>query len=392
LFCVLWFSVIVSAAVGVAFFHCTLRLGYSPRVAYCAAALLGLGSMLLPYTRLFFTEPLTVLLALLAFHFGIGLRRRDAAWCGLFAGLLASNNVVYLLSLPLFLGAVTLERGETPRQTRAVSFGLGTAPGLLFLAAQMALRGPGYAHTPGFITPLAVGLFGFLLSPGKSLFVFSPILLLSLAGFPSFARRHRRPALLALAFSAVFLILYSKWFLWTGGTCWGPRFLLPLIPLLWVGALPILQRFPSLSRLSKAAVVGIAATSLWVQASAGITSPYLWFHYTLAHLQIQMVPNRFEGKHPDVQLLVLQSSIPYFPEYCPPYLESQALWECIRTGESGNFSPMWIRYGIWAWGAAGLLIAAGSLAWGWREASKDRSGPARREERPAKRPRAAPAR
>jgi hypothetical protein len=79
------------------------------------------------------------------------------------------------------------------------------------------------------------GLYGLILSPNKGIFIFAPILLLLLAvpftwnRFPLSARR------LILSFSigaALYVLLIAKLNGW-GAFGWGPRYLLPILPILF---------------------------------------------------------------------------------------------------------------------------------------------------------------
>jgi hypothetical protein len=89
-----------------------------------------------------------------------------------------------------------------------------------------------------FDTPLLVGLSGMLFSPGKSVFLFNPVLLVSLAAFPLFWRTHRALALTAGSVFAGTVLFYAGYTFWSGDLAWGPRYLassigfclLPLIP------------------------------------------------------------------------------------------------------------------------------------------------------------------
>jgi hypothetical protein len=90
----------------------------------------------------------------------------------------------------------------------------------------------------GFTTPVGEGVLGLLFSPGKSVFFYAPPLVLSAILWSRFRRAY--PALgefLALAWAAA-LIFYGAWWAWHGGWCWGPRFLVPLMPL---SALPLIM-------------------------------------------------------------------------------------------------------------------------------------------------------
>jgi hypothetical protein len=91
----------------------------------------------------------------------------------------------------------------------------------------------GYANEanefyPGQLWRTIPSLLGSL---DKGLFIFCPILLLGLFGWRAFARQHQAEAMLCGALIAENLLLTGAWHAWQGGWCWGPRFLVPLIPL-----------------------------------------------------------------------------------------------------------------------------------------------------------------
>lgn len=78
------------------------------------------------------------------------------------------------------------------------------------------------------------GLAGVLLSPARGLFVYSPVLLFSLAG-AALAWRHGPPVLRPLSVGAGLLVLLvSNWAVWWGGHSWGPRLLADALPILAV--------------------------------------------------------------------------------------------------------------------------------------------------------------
>jgi hypothetical protein len=94
---------------------------------------------------------------------------------------------------------------------------------------------PQYSGTT-FSTPLLTGLTGLLVSPGKGLFVYAPVLLLGIVGMVPLFRRDRGVFVLIAVLAAVRPLFYAKWAIWHGGVGWGPRFLLPLCVLLIVPA------------------------------------------------------------------------------------------------------------------------------------------------------------
>ncbi len=89
-------------------------------------------------------------------------------------------------------------------------------------------------------------------------------------------RTHRWATALILAVSAVYVLLYGKWFMWHGGYSWGPRFLVPLMPFLalltgpaWAALTEEGQR----GRVVLWATAGLTAISVGVQW-LGMTIPF----------------------------------------------------------------------------------------------------------------------
>jgi hypothetical protein len=112
--------------------------------------------------------------------------------------------------------------------------------------------------------PLWTGLRGLLFSPGKSLFLYSPWLLLAVPGSVLLWRRHGRWAFVFTVFPAVVVVLYGMKLVWHGGG-WGPRYLVPIVPLLAVAAAPVVERLLGGGRTGRAALAGLAAVSVAVQ-------------------------------------------------------------------------------------------------------------------------------
>jgi hypothetical protein len=125
----------------------------------------------------------------------------------------------------------------------------------------------------GFTTPLYVGLYGLLFSTGKSIFLYTPISLLALPAYRVLWRRRPAETLLASGSVLVTLLYYGAWWAWYGGWCWGPRFLVPVLPLLVLplGALLIERRW------SRWVVLVLALAGLVVQLLGTLVdfNPYI---------------------------------------------------------------------------------------------------------------------
>ncbi|MGA9555970.1 MAG: hypothetical protein WBR11_03885, partial [Terriglobales bacterium] len=105
-----------------------------------------------------------------------------------------------------------------------------------------------------FDTPLLTGLYGFLFSPGKSVFIFAPPIILALAGLAGLWRRNRSLAAIAVLFPLADLLFFAKYSQWEGGYCVGPRYLVPAVVFLCLGLGPALaasqKNYRSLKRLA----------------------------------------------------------------------------------------------------------------------------------------------
>jgi hypothetical protein len=113
---------------------------------------------------------------------------------------------------------------------------------------------------------IPTGLVGLLLSPGKSVFLYAPILVPAALGARAFYRRVDRTAFLALSgVLAGYLLIISAYAMWDGDACWGPRLLLPALPLMVLPLAALLSDFRGRPAALKALVVAFAALSVVVQ-------------------------------------------------------------------------------------------------------------------------------
>ena len=82
-----------------------------------------------------------------------------------------------------------------------------------------------------------IGAFGLLLSPGKGLFVHSPILFPGVCAiFLAATRTKERLPKAIILLSTIYIAFYGSNFAWHGSIwSWGPRYLVPIIPLLCIG-------------------------------------------------------------------------------------------------------------------------------------------------------------
>jgi Dolichyl-phosphate-mannose-protein mannosyltransferase len=82
---------------------------------------------------------------------------------------------------------------------------------------------------------LAEGFFGLLFSPSRGIVIFSPIVLYALFGLkPIWQQRDQKDAQLLLGLVTASILLffsYCAYFIWWAGYCYGPRFLVDILPI-----------------------------------------------------------------------------------------------------------------------------------------------------------------
>lgn len=114
---------------------------------------------------------------------------------------------------------------------------------------------------------VTVGFLGVLASPNRGLFVFSPVLLLGLAGLAIMVKHPRQYVLaLALAVAALALVAANaRWLYWWGGHSFGYRLLIEAVPALVILLAVTWEEWIRLRAWRITLAAGLAAVSVYVQ-------------------------------------------------------------------------------------------------------------------------------
>jgi hypothetical protein len=224
------------------------------------------------------------------------------------------------------------------------AFALPLATGAALLALYNTARygnplNTGYLAEERFDGDWVQGILGLLVSPGRGLFLYAPVLLLALPAVTAFWRRHRFVAALVYAVILGHVLLYGKWFMWHGGYAWGPRFMVPAVPFLVLGSLP--------------AMVWVRHSSLWRSALGVLV-------VLSGLIQVLGLSVHFEL----FQTRLLETGLPLFAPitfWDPHYSPLIGQLEFVRL-EHLDF--VWVAQGSVDWK---LLIAllGGSVLMGW---------------------------
>ena len=129
-----------------------------------------------------------------------------------------------------------------------------------------------HATSGSFGSPWQGGL-GLLLSPSRGLLIFSPVVLVCVAGLRAAAREGwRGPLAWCLAAAVAQFALYACYSVWWGGHTYGPRYLVDMLPLL----IPIAAEGATVlarSRLSSVVAAGALAWSVALAATGAFCYP-----------------------------------------------------------------------------------------------------------------------
>jgi hypothetical protein len=282
----LW-SVLLPAAILLLLVGSTVER-IEPGLGTLTAATLGLATLVLPFTSLFFAHVLSALLGFAAF--ALLWRERDGpprlvllAAAGLLAGLAVTTE--YPLALAgAVLGLYAIARPQPVR--RGLAYAAGVAVGIVPLLAYdwWAFGSPthlsygdatgvhrGADHPPGFFgvsAPRPRVALELLLS-SRGLVVLGPVIALGAAGAVLLYRRGRRAEAFVVGSVAVAFVLYDSGF-WGpfGGWGPGPRYLIPTLPFLAVPLALAWRRWP----LTTGA---LAVVSAGIMLAATATDPLI---------------------------------------------------------------------------------------------------------------------
>jgi hypothetical protein len=180
------------------------------------------------------------------------------------------------LFLALYLGYVLLFAREALVKVILYA-GLGLAPLVAYsLGTSKVLFSTGsytgqYGNLAQMVGRLWRGLPGVLISPGRGLFVYTPVFIFSIAG----VFWHKGQEMWVFLLSFVGLVLSAAtWFMWWGGGGYSYRIIVDIVPFLCVLLVPVWKRWRG-HLLFRGAFVLAALLSCYVQ----VIGAY-WFDYT----------------------------------------------------------------------------------------------------------------
>ena len=255
-------SIILSLSC-VVLFYITKEMFGSEKIGFLSALFFGLTSFIWPYITSMYSRPLAILF-FLVFIYLIFLCRRNnnKIVIPLLAGFLIPITVIshyyFMFFLPVAILYGILELHKNKKHLSFFIF--GSVAGLFLLFAINYLRfedilvfgigGDSAAaglwieyHDKWYRT--AEGLYGYLFSPGKNIFIYFPLTLVLPFGLYYLFKREKYFTLFSLfiiSFTYIYLGTNPEWHL---NISWGPhRYLLVILPFITLSCIALLKEFP----------------------------------------------------------------------------------------------------------------------------------------------------
>ncbi len=242
---------VLYCALTIALFYMMLRISFhkSVETALKASMALAFCTFVWTYSRNLYDGVLCMciltgaILSLLEFRRTLKMKFFLAAM--VLSGLGVITRLTMALVLPAFLVYLTMVFWKDRRRLiQLVSIGIALLipfagwqmyynhlrTGHVLIAPVMSDQ---YASTSGLTGDPVYGTLGLLFMPGKSIFLFIPLALLSIVCFRRFVASYRAEATLVALLSGMWLLIHAKLAAdWYGAWGWGPRHFITIAPVL----------------------------------------------------------------------------------------------------------------------------------------------------------------
>ena len=304
-------NLVAGAATVTLVFLFSVALGYSRRSSLIVSMFYGFGTFAWPMAKHPFDHTVETLFVLLSVYFMYLHSTKNAIihliLSALCIGFAINTRLVSILSLPALL--VMMGAGYDAKDRLAEYGKVFFRKIVIFMLVLLPFAGLvlwynyyrfGSIFETGFQllaaktgidffsgTPFFTGLRGFLTSPGKGFFYYSPIAVFFFFAITPFFKKHCMPAIAFIVLILSYLLFLSRNKYWHGDWAWGPRYLLAVTPFV---ILPIAELLDSVrwrrnNPFNNFPLYVVFTLSFLIQISA----VSVHFYYYLNQLQIENV-------------------------------------------------------------------------------------------------------
>jgi hypothetical protein len=285
-FTITWFNWLMCGLLSSLVYYVFRLFNISRKVALLIGFAITLSTPFWVYSQTFFSEPLTALLGLaswvLMYKSNVNDTYLPLCLSGFLSGMTTwARPLGGLVIPPLLVYLLLLEKNKTRQRSvsftsfkRFVAFVVTACSTVLvyFLYNWVRFQSvfeTGYDKLPSglprsFTLDSVTGIRILLFSPGKSIFVFTPLLILiPFAVVLSIKCKRFIPELVfSLLSGFLYISVLARWARVEGGIAWGPRLFLPALPLLFVSFIALFQKH---SKTVYLAVIILALAGMLIQ-------------------------------------------------------------------------------------------------------------------------------
>ena len=220
----------------------------------------------LHYSRSFFNEALLLGLGVGAYAFAL-VRGRYLLAAVLIAVGVQMKPPFLVLALPLAADLLWNRRGKA---LLLMLLPLAASVMGLLVFDWVFFGSPWRPPQPFLLGNWLDGIRGLLFSPDHGLFVFAPVAAIAGLAWPLAIRKRPRESYLIGSGFLVYFLTMAAYAVWHGGDCYGPRYLVPAIPLFMVPLGIALAWGLRCSRPAIVAMALICGLSLWLNLIAAV--------------------------------------------------------------------------------------------------------------------------
>lgn len=249
----------ILGALGMAALFAILKKQYDIKTAFFSVLLIGFASDWWYQSRMFFSEIGAGAFLIAALYFSLAKKPWQTGAMLAISFLFRPTNIV---GLPLWIYSIW---GKEKKALWSLLFPL-LGVGSLLVYNYLRFNSPwdfGYDSSQ-FNSSLLVGLTGILLSPGRSIFFYSPISIPAIRRGSKLLYGNNKMLFVLCSICVVsYVLIIAKWHNWDGGTVWGSRLLTPVIPIIGIFLAPVINLSFQNKKLRNAVIFfGIAGISL----------------------------------------------------------------------------------------------------------------------------------
>lgn len=268
---------VITAALSVLIFNFLLKFNFSAKMSLIGTLIFSFATFTVFYTKTLFSEPLITLLVYASIYCLLFCRKFFLSGVFMFAACLTKASA-FVGFIPLFL--LSYKTKTSLKQIAILIVFLGIS--VIAYGGYNYYRFSGVFQT-GYenisFQPLLLRSASFyLFSPGASVFIFQPILILSLFGLRFFKKNNNKAFYTLLLFVVMYSIVIITYSSSRDDWAWGPRLLYPIIPFLVISLIFYLKSIKI--KLLKNVFAVLLILSLFIQLSSIVISYHRFFSFT----------------------------------------------------------------------------------------------------------------